>query len=71
MTRTERKISIPDMVRQMIDAGASFVFSPGGSLYVNNLASLPCHLRDDFFACDEKQLVAHLRQMAAVAETQV
>lgn len=48
----------------MIEAGASFHLSAGGTWWVDGLASLPCDLRDEFYQVDEAALSAHLRQMA-------
>lgn len=63
MRRTQRKVSIPDLVRAMIEGGASFHLSAGGTWRVDGLAFLPCDLRDEFYQVDEAALAAHLRRM--------
>ncbi|MBK9313098.1 MAG: hypothetical protein IPM55_02445 [Acidobacteria bacterium] len=68
MKRTERTIDIPDLIRRMIEAGASFHRSAGGTWRVDNLASLPCDLRDEFYQADETAIAAQLRLMAARVE---
>ena len=68
MKRTLRGVNIPGLVEAMRRAGAGFRAMPGGTWLVENLASLPCDLRDEFFACDEKALGAHLRATATDGE---
>ena len=63
MRRTSRSVNIPALVRAMIDAGAIFRHTDCGAWLVDNLASLPCNLRDEFFAADERELVAELRRI--------
>ncbi len=63
MKRTTRNLNIPALVEALIEAGAVFRRSPGGAWVVEGLASLPCALRDEFFAADEKALGAHLHAL--------
>ena len=65
MRRTQRRVSIPELVKAMTEAGATFRHSECGTWLVDDLASLPCNLRDDFFACDERELAAELRRIEA------
>lgn len=63
MRRTSRSVNIPALVRAMTDGGAIFRHTTGGAWLVDNLASLPCNLRDEFFAADERELAAELRRI--------
>lgn len=63
MKRTTRHANIPALIRAMIDAGAAFRHTDCGAWLVDNLASLPCDLRDEFFEADEKELAAELRRI--------
>ena len=65
MKRTTRGSDIQALVRAMTEAGAVFQRSECGTWLVEGLASLPCNLRDDFFACDERELAAELRRIEA------
>ncbi len=65
MKRSNGQIDIPGLVKEMIEGGAHFEFTPAGALMVRNLGALPGYLRDAFFACDEKALVRYLRALDA------
>lgn len=65
MRRTERKINIHAMVRAMTEAGAEFYFTDNGTLLVQGLDSLPLALQDEFFECDGRELVTHIKQLMA------
>ena len=68
MRRTEKHINIRALVEAMRRAGAGFRAMPGGTWLVENLGDLPEALKDEFFACDEKALGAHLRATATDGE---
>lgn len=61
MRRTVKRIDIAGLVKEMIESGAQFHFTPAGSVIVRNLGELPGYLRDAFYACDERALVRYLR----------
>lgn len=63
MKRTTRHANVSALIRAMTDAGAAFRHTAGGAWLVEGLASLPCNLRDEFFAADERELVAELRRI--------
>lgn len=67
MGQAQRRISICELVRAMADAGAGFFFTEAGSLFVENLGDLPTYLRDEFFDCNERELVRFLRAQAGQA----
>lgn len=66
MKRTSRRVSIPDLVAAMTDAGASFYFTDAGALLVRGLASLPVTLADEFFECDGRELVRFLKERQTI-----
>jgi len=59
--RTERRPDVAAVVRAMLEAGATFRQTDGGTWIVDNLTSLPAALQDEFYECDERELVRHLR----------
>ena len=61
MRGTHQRISVCELVRAMADAGAGFFFTEAGSLFVANLGELPTYLKDEFFDCDNRELVRFLR----------
>ena len=61
MRRTEYTVTVPDLVEAMQRLGASFFFSQAGTLLVRGLNALPCYLRDSFYECDGKSLVAYVK----------
>ena len=61
MRRTEYTVTVPDLVEAMQRLGASFFFSQAGTLLVRGLNALPCYLRDCFYECDGKSLVAYVK----------
>ena len=61
MRRTQKRASIPALVKAMIEGGAGFHFSECGSLFADNLGKLPTYLRDEFFNCEGRELVRFLR----------
>ena len=65
MRQPSKHVSIPALVQAMTEAGAVFQRSECGTWLVEGLAFLPCNLRDDFFACDERELAAELRRIEA------
>lgn len=56
--RKLKSITIADLVSAIESTGAAFRFTPGGSLVVVNLASVSAELRESFFNCDGRALVA-------------
>lgn len=62
MKRTNEQTSIPALVERMRAAGAAFRQIGGGLWFVENLASLPDALRDQFYQADEKTLSAYLHK---------
>ena len=50
--------NIAELVSSIESTGAAFRFTPGGSLVVVNLASVSAELRESFFNCDGRALVA-------------
>lgn len=67
MRRTQKRASIPALVKAMIEGGAGFHFSECGSLFADNLGKLPTYLRDEFFNCEGRELVRFLRAQAGQA----
>lgn len=67
MRGTHQRISVCELVRAMADAGAGFFFTEAGSLFVANLGVLPTYLKDEFFDCNERELVRFLRTQASQA----
>lgn len=63
MKRTTRHANIPALIRAMIEGGAIFRHTDCGAWLVDNLPSLPCDLRDEFFEADERELAAELRRI--------
>ena len=61
MRRTEYTITVPDLVEAMQRLGASFYFRPAGTLFVSGLNAMLCYLRDSFYECDGKTLVAYIK----------
>ena len=68
MRRTQRRIAIPALVSAIVQNGGGFHFSEAGSLFADNLGNLPTYLRDEFFDCNERELVRFLRSQAGQAE---
>lgn len=68
MKRTQRRVSIPELVKAMTDAGAVFYFTDAGTLLVRGLASLPVTLQDEFFECEGRELARYLRELEKRAD---
>ena len=61
MRRTQKRVSIPALVSAIVQNGGGFHFSEAGSLFADNLTSLPTDLRYEFFDCDGTELVRFLK----------
>lgn len=62
MKRTLERITPGDLIQALVNAGASFRQTEGGSWLLDVESSLPGWLLDEFLASDERKLGEHLRQ---------
>jgi hypothetical protein len=60
----KRRRTESDLVAAMIDAGATFRFTPGGSLIADGLGDLPGDLRQAFYESGQREFIAAVRARA-------
>lgn len=65
MRRTVKRIDAAALVKEMIEHGAQFRFTPAGTLMVDGLELLPRYLIDLFYDVSERELTTYLHAVEA------
>lgn len=60
MRRTVKRVDAQALVKEMVDHGAQFRFTPAGTLMVDGLERLPRYLVDLFYDVNERELTTYL-----------